>query len=98
MVISSASPLRTNLNNFVGRPDSFKRCSVVFHGLCKRLLYVGVATCLNSFDSMKSMLKISRTDDNGIKVLHPVKLLVVDACLYFMSELLLKKGLTFITA
>src|SRR5690606_41887512 len=72
--------------------------SVVFHSFRKRLFDVGIATSLNRFYRVQGMLKIGRTDNYTIQILHGIQLIIVSECLYLVSQLLLQKTLTFFSS
>ncbi len=78
-VFLGASTLRADLHDPPGLLDRRADGLGVGHGICERLLDVGVASRFHRLDAVHRMLKVGGRDDHRIDVVTLVELIVVPA-------------------
>ena len=68
--------LATHLQNTVVGPDSSLHGKSLSNGICQRLLYIDILTCIESLDGYKSVPVVGRSNLNSIDILASDKVLI----------------------
>src|SRR5690606_8146973 len=94
MVVTATTSLRSDLHDLFCFAYCLECNTRVIHGFSERFLDVSVTSRTYGFSTVQRMLKVGRADNHGIKILHRVQLIVVDARFDIMTDLFLDFGIS----